>query len=111
RKVLMERFMFCPEWSRVQRRLTIWGSLTKTFGHCRTLLLGQAVDTCCQELNGTRPSSRDMRATGLGRAAYVTGVTNREREEQTLVHLPWFATVFLLAQLSLTVFEASGDRA
>lgn len=52
-----------------------------------------------------------LRATGLGRAAYVTGVTNREREEQTLVHLPWFATVFLLAQLSLTVFEASGDRA
>lgn len=36
----------------------------KTFDRCRTLVSGQAVDTRCQELNGTQPSSRDIRSGG-----------------------------------------------
>lgn len=38
--------------------------LMKTFVCFRTLVSGQAVDTCCQELNGTPPSSWDMRSGG-----------------------------------------------
>lgn len=48
-----------PVLERIVRRC-----LMKTFGHCRTLVSGQCVDTCCQELNGTTPSSRDMRSGG-----------------------------------------------
>lgn len=48
----------------VKRRHTVRWCLMKTFGHCRTLVSGQAVDTCCQELNGTPPSSRDIRSEG-----------------------------------------------
>lgn len=36
----------------------------KTFGNCETLVSGQAVDTCCWELNGTPPFSRDTRSEG-----------------------------------------------
>lgn len=43
---------------------TVKWCLMKTFGHCWTLVSGQAVDTCCQELNGTPPSSRDRRSEG-----------------------------------------------
>lgn len=43
---------------------TVRWCLMKTFGHCWTLVSGQAVDTCCQELNGTPPSSRDRRSEG-----------------------------------------------
>lgn len=43
---------------------TVRWCLMKTFGHCWTLVSGQAVDTCCQELNGTPPCSRDRRSEG-----------------------------------------------
>lgn len=68
RKVIKESRMSCPEWT-VNGRLRVPGRIVrrcamKTFGHCRTLVSGQAVDTCCQELNGIPPSSRDIRSGG-----------------------------------------------
>lgn len=74
RKVLKENRLSClVSGFRFKRHLnrrlrvpghTIRRCLMKTFGHCRTLVSGQAVDTCCQELNGTPPSSRDLRSGG-----------------------------------------------
>lgn len=35
-----------------------------TFGHCKTLVSGHALDTCCQEQNDTHCSSEDIRSGG-----------------------------------------------
>lgn len=70
RKVLNESCKSCPEWAALRgtwmgdSSCAVRRCLMKTFGHCRTLVSGQAVDTCCQELNGTPPSSRDMGSGG-----------------------------------------------
>ena len=111
--------------------------LMKTFDHRGTLVSGQPVDACCQEVNGIPPSSRDtrsggsyiniaswpppwplehlmsplcvfaIRATWLQRAVYVTGVICREIDEQTLRQSDIFY-VWQLCSLSAAVTHSGG---
>lgn len=140
-------FVFLPSCCSVKiaakRELSVvsWDSLClmKTFGHCRTLVLGQPVDTWCQELNGTPPSSGETRSEGrlhqyslltslldlwstsclfstlavsvkvLGRATYVTG---RQRETGRETFSAVRSLVWSQRQwASVGLFEASGDQA
>lgn len=71
RKALNQSCKSCLEWTWDPKELEIGGvwmlwerCSMRTFGHCRTLISGQSVDTCCQDLNGTLPSSRDVRSGG-----------------------------------------------